>query len=471
MPLAVNEQSAEIAELAREWALVDALMGGTPAMREAGELYLPRWPNELPAAYETRLSTATLFPAFRRTVGVMAGKPFAKELTLSDETPAQLRVWAEDIDLQGVSLHTFAAEMFEQVVAWGMAGILVEYPDAAMRDEDGNIIERTLTRAQMLASGHRPYFVRIGPHQILGWRSEQVGGRTRLTQLRLLETVDEPDGGFGTVYAHQVRVLYPGGWEIYRQPAEGAEWQVVRSGRTALSEIPFVPLYGDRKAFMQGLPPLIDLAYQNVEHWQSKSDQQTILHTARVPILAVSGVDDEDFELVIGASAAVRLPMGADLKYVEHTGAAIEKGAAALEALQASMVQTGAELLVSREGQRTATESANDAEANKSQLLRMAEGFEDALDQALQFMADYVGLPSGGNVSLFKDYGATSLSDASAQLVQTLQGAGVISKRTAINEFKRRGVLAQEVDADDEADLVASSGDGLGLDLSDGNGT
>jgi len=35
---------------------------------------------------------------------------------------------------------------------------------------------------------------------------------------------------------------------------------------------------------MQAKPPLLDLAWLNVEHWQSASDQSNILHVARVPI-------------------------------------------------------------------------------------------------------------------------------------------------------------------------------------------
>jgi hypothetical protein len=45
-----------------------------------------------------------------------------------------------------------------------------------------------------------------------------------------------------------------------------------------------------RCAFGDGEPPLLDLAYLNVKHWQSQSDQDNILHIARVPILALIGV-------------------------------------------------------------------------------------------------------------------------------------------------------------------------------------
>jgi hypothetical protein len=206
---------------------------------------------------------------------------------------------------------------------------------------------------------------------------------------------------------------------------------------------------------------LLDLAYLNVKHWQSQSDQDTILHVARVPILAITGAD-ENTSLTLGASTAIRLPQGADMKFVEHTGHAIAAGEKSLESLQEQMIETGAELLVKRPGKRTATESANDAEANMSELQRIAEGFEDSLDQALQIVADYARLPSGGNVSLFKDYGAATMTDASATLIMDLALGGLISHETALTEFKRRGVLAMEVDPAVEAAEVAAQGPALG---------
>lgn len=450
MALGVHEPNDEIRALSREWSVLEALMGGTPTMRAASTALLPKWPNEEDEAYALRLRTATLFPAYRRTVGVMVGKPFSKPLTLVD-VPRQIEGWADDIDLQGVALHQFAAEMFEESF-YGLAGILVDYPEVP----EGT----TETVAAAEAAGRRPYWVRIKHGQILGWRAAVQGGRMRLTQLRFMESVDEDDGEFGTAAVPQVRVLEPGAWRTFRKNAEG-RWVEHARGATTLPVIPFVPVYGFRRGFMDGLPPLLDLAYLNVKHWQSQSDQDTILHVARVPILAMIGAEDSA-ALTVGASAAVRLPLGADMKFVEHGGAAIAAGQESLAALEEQMVQTGAELMVQKPGARTATEDANDAEGNRCDLQRMADGFADALDQALYLTALYARLDAGGRVQLFDDYGAATLSDASATLVKDLQAAGLLSRETALRELQRRGVLSADIDPADELDKAAADGPALG---------
>ena len=127
------------------------------------------------------------------------------------------------------------------------------------------------------------------------------------------------------------------------------------------------------------------------------------------------------------------------------------------------MVQTGAELLVVKPGeQKSATQSNNDAEGNKSDLQRITEMFEDGLDQVLQLMADWVKAAQGGHASLFKDFGAGSLSDASAQLIITMQQGGLITKETAIREQQRRGTLAADIDPEKELSAVEEEGPKLG---------
>jgi hypothetical protein len=213
----------------------------------------------------------------------------------------------------------------------------------------------------------------------------------------------------------------------------------------------------------------VDLAHLNVKHWQSQSDQDTILHVARVPILVMSGAST-DTALVVGSKSAISLPQGGTLEYCEHSGQAIEAGQKSLNALEEQMIQTGAELLVKKPGQRSATESNNDAEANKSDLQRITEAFEDGLDLALYFMAQFIGEKDGGHCSLFKDFGAATQSEASGQLVVSLQQGGLITRETALREMQRRGVLSPDIDVTLESAEAQTEGPTPGEDDDDPTG-
>lgn len=456
---AVAETSVSVAIMAKEWPMTVALMAGTGAMRAAGQLFLPKWPKEEEAAWKARRDTATLFPAFRRTVYVMAGKPFARPLTPSEDMPEQVKGWLDDVDREGVNLHVFAGEMFVESLAHGIAGIYVDMPK---RPDVG---ARPVTIADEKAAGLRPYLVRIKHNQILGWRSGKIGNKIGLTQLRYKDDTTRPAGDFGEMKVERVRVLYVGRWELWekaeRPDADGRQWSIVDSGVTGLDYIPFVPLYGNRKALMVGVSPLLDVAYLNVKHWQSQSDQDTILHMARVPILAATGGDAKN-PITIGSSTAVNVPIGGKLEWVEHTGQSISAGQTSLDALEQQMIQAGAELLVKKPGTRTATESSGDIEANKSELQRLAEDLEDALDRAIQIMGDYGSVKNPGTVTVFKDFGAFSLGEASATLVLSAQQAGIIRKVTAVKELQRRGELSSDIDAQTEVDAAEEEGPALG---------
>ena len=466
MAAQVNSPSSAVEAMRPGWTLANALLGGTFVMRVAGETYLPKWPNEEPESYKARLATATLFPAFARTVVTLAAKPFSKPATLSEDMPSEIKGFSEDIDQQGRNLHVFAAEAMKELMGPGLAGILVDYPPAA----------NVKTLADERSQGLRPYWVMIKSGQILGWRAKREGDKWALTMLRLMECVTEDDGEFGEVDVQQVRVLKPGAWEVYRKQKDKDAWELHDSGTTTLSVVPFVPCYGERTGFMTAKPPLQELAHLNVKHWQSQSDQDTILHVARVPILAVLGAQSGTgkngeivpFQLTVGASAAVTLPKDGDMKYVEHSGAAIEAGKTSLDDLKEEMRQAGAELLVLKPT-TTATQVHSENAIGLCALQEITLGLQDSLNAALQLTADWIGKPAGGTVTLFNDFGAATLDAATATLVKDMVAAGQLSKETGFKEQQRRGTISGELKWDDEKERIEQDGPALG-DLKDPDG-
>ena len=449
----IEKQSKAVAEMSPSWEIIGDLLGGTQRMRERGETYLPKWEKESDRAYRYRLNTATIFPVLSRTVEILGAKPFSKPLQLNDNVPENIVAWAENIDLQGHDLQAFASDIFSETLAYGLSGVLVDSPS-----QDGGI----RTQADEKAAGVRPYFVHYSPWNVIGWRTETVGGATRLIQLRLKERKIEASGDYDDIEVEYIRVLTPGAWQLWRKSEKG-EWSLFNEGTTGLNEIPFVPFYGNRnKGFMMADPALMELAYQNIEHYQSSSDQRSILHVARVPILFARGFDETD-KIMVGMSSAVKATSpAAELQFVEHSGSSIGSGRQSLIDIEERMRQTGAELLVLQPGKITATQVYTEDEGNKCVLQRVVENFEDSLNQCLQFMAEFSGQETGGAVELFKDFGAATLTDASAQLLLSANQAGKLSDETLISEFKRRGILSPEIDAEKEKDLIDSQGPALG---------
>src|SRR5690606_21224341 len=130
-----------------------AVYGGTRAMREAGDRFLPRFPLEEDDAYEDRLARAVLYNAFKRTVKGLAGMAFRKDPQLEDDVPVEIRGqeadsetgqplvighW-ENIDLAGRHGAVFARDVFEAKLIDGHTFIFVDWwgaDDARSRAEE-----------------------------------------------------------------------------------------------------------------------------------------------------------------------------------------------------------------------------------------------------------------------------------------------------------------------------------------------
>lgn len=449
----VSTPSAAVSDMQADLAKVNALMGGTKAMRAAGETYLPKWPMEDQESYDFRLKTSTLFNAFGRTIENMASKPFSEPMTWT-EIDSQVEAWFDNIDLAGRNLHVFAHEVFQAGMRDGITHVLVDYPPTL--DENGAPVYKT--KADEAKSGVRPYVIHVRQSQILGWMSEIVGGVEALTQVRIMESVCEPDSDFSTKDVAQIRVLTPGAWQTFRKNAKN-EWVPHKDGVTTLTFIPLLTFYTRRTGFMTATPPLSDLADLNIKHWQSSSDQDSLLHTARVPILALIGVEDGT-KIAIGSKTALQLPAGADAKYVEHTGAAINAGRTSLQDLEEQMESMGAELLMQPVGERTATEASIDIAQKQSQLSEMVSALEDFLDQVVDVMAAWAGLGDQGDINVFNDFASIAINAQTVAPFVTaltlLVKSRLMSRETAFEELKRYGVANPDLVWKDEMGRIGS---------------
>jgi hypothetical protein len=148
----------------------------------------------------------------------------------------------------------------------------------------------------------------------------------------------------------------------------------------------------------------------------------------------------------VGAASAILSEEDeADLRYVEHSGRAIEAGRTDIIDLEEKMRQIGAELLVVKPGHRTVVQTLTDNEASTSALQRMVCDLTDAARLALQYLAEWIGESEGGHVTIFSDFGATTLAEASADFLVDMYKTRALSDETLFNEIQRRGLINSEL--------------------------
>lgn len=453
------------------WDLADALWGGTTTMRAAGETYLPQEAREEDDAYDARRDRTFLFNAFKRTVQNLIGKAFASSLVIKGPDGEPLPkdslwdTWLNNVDLMGSKLSVFAQDLMVAAMKYGQAHILTDYPP---------VPPGSTLADEVQGMKARPYMILRIPRQLIGWRSEVTNGAERLTRVRLAEEVPEytpgdwDDDGCRTQY----RVLEIGKFTVYVEDDKSKAFEIIDSGvcmagGKPLDYIPFRTAQLDPEAFMVSRSPLWDLMQLNVEHWQSSSDQNNILHVARVPFIFGKGFEEGDFDddegegFSLGASRAVIVSnTNADMKFVEHGGQAITAGRESLQDLEDKLATYGAEPLAKRTGQPTATGAAIDSREAESPLAQWVAKIEDTINGALEDMALFAQLGDAPTVSLSRDFGIIgNLSDL-AELFK-LRQAREISRKAFFGELKRRGFIAE--DYDEEADQLLLDAEGPSL--------
>ena len=446
----VNDPSHAHLAMAQKWELIHDLLGGTARMREVGKARLPMETREEARAYENRLERSYLYGALSDTLDKIVAKPFSRPVTIRGTLPRQLEDLVSDATLRGQDFTQFARELFTDAATHGLSHVLVDYP----RVGEG------LSIADEKAGEIRPFLVRVSPPDLIGWRSERMhGGRERLTQIRVSERRVVPHGPFGDREAEYVRVLTEDAWELWEKPQEGGDFIMVDEGMHTFGAIPLVTCYISRTGFMTADPPLEDLAWLNLAHWQSLSDQRNILRFARMPLLYQFGVSDEEVEaeITIGPSQLIRsVNPDAKMGYVEHSGAAIGAGERDLRALEAQMEVMGLQPLIEKTGGATATGRALDEARTHSNIQAWIRSIEGTLLECLQATAHWIGteLPDDVTVDVFSDFGVTLKAEQDINALIQMRSSGLVTHKTFLDEVKRRGLISEAVDV--EAEIAAT---------------
>jgi hypothetical protein len=447
-------------EMNQKWILLHDLRGGTQTMREAGKRWLPQEPNEEERQYQNRLERSFLYGAFGDTIDKIVSKPFSRAVQVNPELPEPIESMEYDVDRTGRDLTQFLREVFEAGTMYGLTHVLVDFPNVGS--------DRPLTLEDEKTLGIRPVFIHIKPPQMLGWQTEySPEGLEELASIRFKETRTEPDGDFGEKETTYIRYYTKTEWRVYRQ-AEDGNWSVVSGGNHTFGRVPVFTVYFNRTGFMTADPPLEDLAWMNLAHWQSYSDQRNILRFARVGLLFIKGMNPEDMEkgVVIGPGRIIRSRSEqADMKYVETSGQGIKTGAEDLKTIEDRMEALGNQPLMSRTGSQTATGQAIDearTQADIKSWVRVTEKFGILLFKAA---ADWmrIELEDDFSVDINDDFGAGFRGGEDMPHLLTMRQTGNLSLETFLRETKRRNILSDEIIIQQEIDRIEAEGPASGM--------
>jgi hypothetical protein len=313
-------------------------------------------------------------------------------------------VFAKDVDGCGSDLDEYARRVLICSLTYGQSHILVDYPAPT----------GALSLAEERAQNRRPYWIEIDPTNIYGWRLDREVNYGSLIQVRIAEKAVVPSGEFGEQVFDQVRVIEPGKFSIYRKvspkkdlinlqdttyagnfdgPENEKDYELVDSGVFSLGEVPLVSVYSGKTDTLTSKPPLLDIAYLNLAHFQRQADLIHSLHVASQPMLVLEGWDDQTKDTTISVNYAMATQPGNKVYYVEPASSAFEAQTNEIQELQLQMATLGISTLSQ---QKFVAESADarrlDRVDTNSMLSMVSLELEQKLQKVFNLSANYLGI-------------------------------------------------------------------------------
>ncbi len=392
-----------VLDMMKGWEIMKAVTEGTDYLRTNSETFLPLEPREDYDAYLARVNRAVFSPFTQRLIRAATGLVLRKPITLIGD-PYWTEMFKMDVDGRKSDLDEYARRLLMCSLTYGQSHILVDYPAPS----------GAVSLAEERQQNRRPYWIEVDPNNLYGWRLDRESNYGNLVQVRIGEKAVLPDGQFGEKVFDQVRVIEPGSYRVFRKKeqieemydvADGdyagsfeagsadKDYQQVESGSFSLGEIPLVTIYSGKTDNLVSKPPLQDIAYLNLAHFQRQADLIHSLHVASQPMLVMEGYDDQTKDLAISVNYAMATQPGNKIYYVEPASSAFDAQSAEIKELQMQMATLGISTLSQ---QKFVAESADarrlDRVDTNSMLAMVSMELEQKLQKAFNLSADYVGI-------------------------------------------------------------------------------
>ena len=433
-------RSLDVIAMMTDWSVMAAVTKGTSYLRDMCETYLPQEPREDDDAYQTRVDRSVLSPYTNRLIETAAGAILRKPIHIEGD-PYWLEL-AQNIDGIGSNINEYARRALVSSLTYGHSAILVDYP-AAMG-------ARNL--AEERAQGRRPYFVHVDAPQIWGWRKEST--TNRLLQVRIHDYDVRPLNEFGEEQVEEMRVIYPGRYDLYTLGRSTETVELTETGGYSLDEIPLVPIYSNRRGVLVSQPPLLDIANLNITHYQRQADLIHALHIAAMPTLVLEGWDDTTGSATMGVNYAIAMQPGNKAYYVQADATSFDAQMQELQSLEGQMSTLGVTKLF---GQKFVAESAEakriDQAQSNSVLSIISQELESALSQAFAFAAQYVGIEPP-EITIDRDFDYYRLIGQDVSVLAQLNQMGKISDSMLLEILRRGEVLPDNINIEDEVEAA-----------------
>lgn len=415
------------------------------------EKYLPKEQGEPAAAYKARLGRTSYTSIFRDSIRGYAG--LLSRFQLIDVPPSMVAA-EQNIDLQGSSIYAFYNQADILAIRDGGVFIAVDMPPS---DGVTNYLDEQ-------RDGRLPYLMLIERRDVVNWSVEYVRGHEFIRHVTVRQLRAKPDPrGYGSIVEPVYLVMRPGSVETIRMEKRDNKWTAISEG-TVQTSLPIVPItwYGATTSrFAQGELPMVGLAELSLDHYRLSSDLVELLHKVSMPVPVRKGAptatNGRPAPLIIGPNTAVDLPESGEFSFAEPTGRSLERHQAEIAHVEQLMDRSSLQFLFGS-APKTATEASLRAAQTASQVSALIRNKTSNFTSVMRLWAAYAGetasLSAESGIAVNDSLISRPIDPSGIAQLVNLYSAGILSKRTVLDELSRGGVLDPDIKIEDELSRI-----------------
>lgn len=451
----------------KQWRKVRDVIDGEDAVKDRGEVYLPKPQGMTKKNWELYLQRADFYAVSERTLRGLVGLVFRTDPVT--EVPPRLESLLEAASPEGFTLKQLLREAEREVLSLGRYGVLVDLP----RTESTTPIPYLATwQAEQIFDWEEVVDVRTGVRRLVRVAMIEESSNAEEKTMRVIRELAIEGGVYVQRIYEEVEPENSGRNTRARGPANQPRTVGFLSGNFELREtvvptrfgqpLPVIPFFFINTYDMRtrtDKPPMLDLANKNLAHYRNSADYEMALHLIASPTPYAFGMKKEDKPTSIGptqlwhsASKDVKVGM------LEFTGQGVSTIRVGMRDKEQQMAVLGARLIANESDRENIAAETVRLESREEMSVLMAgtETVEEAFSRAVKFAAFWAGAnPDAVKIGLNRDFIETRLEPQEiVALVQSWQSKA-ISRDTLHANLQRGEIMDAERTAEDEADRIA----------------
>jgi hypothetical protein len=462
----VSSQHKDYTNNIQKWRLVRDCVEGSNAIKSAksmsgnasgltllslpGTQYLPA-PNPEDNSAQNKLR----YQAYRDRANFVNFTAYTKDgfagmiarLESEKDFPAEAEYLLENADGAGLSIDEIEHRVTDELMTTGRIGLLVDFPAS-----DGGTVAQT--------NGLQASIKTYTAENIINWKTEVIDGRTVLSMVVLLETVEKQLDEFESECVKQYRVLRLLE-NTYVQQLYDEDENLIYSAQPRNSagalwrEIPFVIAGTIDNGPSVDKATLYDLAEINIAHYRNSADFEESSFIVGQPTPVFTGLNQAWVKEIlkggvqIGSRAGVLLPEGANALLLQANSNQMPSEGMKEKELQ--MIKVGAKIITDSSGAETAEAARIRFSGQNSKLALVVCNAERALIKCVEWVLEFMGGSGEIVYEINKQFYESTVNPQLLVANIQLMDRGVIGK-TDVRDYLRKSGVIDAMRTDEELD-------------------